>query len=375
MKNITLAGFLLLGFVFLCLETTKSHCTIYAQENNKKGTKKVKEENVETLLLMGEKEYTAQNSEKALEIFKEVIKKFPEDARGYYYCGMILGERGKKEEAEKMYRTALEKDPKLSEANNNLAVILQEKKNFEEAEKLLLQALKSDPEYFEAQFNLGYLYEEWGKKDEAVKAYILASQINKSDTEALYSAAQIEEGQQNWGKAVSLYRQILDRAPAQEISIKILIAQCLRKQGKNQEALKELKTLIPKIKVVDGDDLGMHSNAFKVAREMRLAGDPKTALEIFNKFPDATKKTFSYKTEVAQCYMALGKCKNAVKIFEGLLKEKPQHPELLIALGDSYFCAGKCKKGVEAYNLFLKITEGKDKRTQEIKNKIASCKK
>jgi tetratricopeptide (TPR) repeat protein len=360
-----------LRFAALALLLISTTSSAAAPEGGKPPGKKETKSKADELVKAGEKAYLAGNLEEALAAFQKVIKKVPGDYRGYYYCGMIFGEKGKKEEAEKMYKAALGKNPALPEANNNLAVLLQEKKQFEEAEKLFGQALKADPAYFEAQFNLGYLYEEWGKPDKAVKAYLAAAKISGKDTEALLAVAQIEEGRGKWQEAAQAYRKAIER-DGSLIGLKVEIAAALRKQGKNEEAVKELDELLAAVVIADGADLAV---PFKAARELRLAGKPKKALDTLLKFPSKAKGTFSVKTEIGQCHLALGSCSKAAAVFKDILKDKPDHPEVLLALGDSYTCAKKCKEAAEAYGKFLQKTDESDKRRAEVLKKIKSCKK
>jgi len=344
--------------------------TARAKGKKKTQAKKGSGQSVEALIKSGESAYVSGDLDGALDSFKKAVKKFSDDARGYYYCGMVLAEQGKKEEAEAMYRAAVGKEPVLPEAMNNLAVLIQEKKAFKEAEQMFLKALEAAPDYFEAQFNLGYLYEEWSKPSKAVEAYLKAAKLNSKDTDALIAVAEIQSGRGEHAKAVQAYRKAVKRNGAL-VALKIEIAELLTKMGKKDEAAGELESLLSMITLSEGADLTV---PFKAARGLRLAGKPKKALDVLSKFPSKAKETFSVLTETAQCQKALGDCAKAAKTFKKACKLKPDSPEILLALGDAYLCAKKCKDAKTWYGKFLAKAEKGHARIPDVKKKIKTCK-
>jgi Flp pilus assembly protein TadD len=357
--------------VLIALSFLIAAAPLAAQSKGKKKTAGKKgQESVEALIKSGESAYTAGDFEGALASFKKAVKKFPDDARGYYYCGVIYAEQGKKDDAEAMYRASLGLEPVLPEAVNNLAVLVQEKKAFKEAEQMFLKALEAAPDYFEAQYNLGYLYEEWNKPSKAVEAYLKAAKLNAKDTDALIAVAEIQSGRGQNAKAVEAYRKAVKRNGALA-ALKIEIASLLTKMGKKDEAAVELESLLSMVTLSENADLTV---PFKAARGLRLAGKPKKALEVLSKFPSKAKGTFSVLTETALCQKALGDCSKAVKTFMKAYKLKPDSPELLLALGDASLCAKKCKDAKAWYGKFLEKTEKGDARIPDVKKKIKSCK-
>lgn len=349
----------------------------HAGEKDKKKEKEKKEGKKDTgasadkLIKSGESAFLAGDLDGALAIFKKAVKTYPDDARGYYYCGMVYTQKGCKDEAEKMYRAALEKDPKLAEALNNLSDILIDKKGFEEAEKLLKQALEIDPKYFEAQYNMGWLYEEWGKPPKAVEAYEKASKIDTKDTDALIAVAEIQAARGEHEKAVEAYRKAIKRKSSLA-ALKIEIADLLVKLGKKEDAAAELEDLLSMITISEGADLQV---PFKAARGLRLAGKPGRTIEILEKFPAKAQETFSVQTEIGQCWMLLGKCSKAVKAFKKAQKIKPDSPDILLAIADALVCAKKCKDAKPFYQDFLKKIDPADPRKKGIEKKLKSCKK
>ncbi len=359
-----------LFLIALSLVIATAPLTSQAKGKKKTQDKKGPAQSVESLIKSGESAYMAGDLEGALGSFKQAVKKFPGDARGYYYCGMIHAEQGDKKEAEAMYRAALGKEPVLPEAMNNLAVLVQEKKAYKEAEQMFLKALEAAPDYFEAQFNLGYLYEEWGKAPKAVEAYLKAAKLNSKDTDALIAVAEIQSAKGENAKAVQAYRKAIKRNGAL-VALKIEIAALLTKMGKKDEAAGELESLLSMISLSEGADLTV---PFRAARGLRLAGKPKKALEVLSKFPSKAKETISVLTETAQCQKAMGDCAKAAKTFKKAHKLKPDNPELLLALGDAYLCAKKCKDAKTWYGKFLEKAEKDHARIPDVKKKMKSCK-
>ncbi|MGA1875111.1 MAG: tetratricopeptide repeat protein [bacterium] len=136
-------------------------------------------------------------TDKALELAREVEKKAPERAYVHVIKGDLLYAQDKKKEAEAEYRQAIQKkevEP-YQEAvrHNQLGRLYASAGQYEKARELYDQAIDLDPYYIEGTTNKGMTYEKEGKWDKALEAYQQASALDKNDTFAAVLARKAQE--------------------------------------------------------------------------------------------------------------------------------------------------------------------------------------
>jgi Tfp pilus assembly protein PilF len=110
-------------------------------------------------------------------IYKEILRRQPNNSHVYSNLGFISKEKRQPGEAIIYYRKAIELNPNLSDAHYNLGVIFQEQGKLVEAITCYQQALLLNPTVF-AYLNLGSVYQEQEKLDEAVGCYQQAIQLD-----------------------------------------------------------------------------------------------------------------------------------------------------------------------------------------------------
>ena len=127
--------------------------------------KKSSSQTVGALLNTGLKAHATGDTTEASKIYKEVLKKDPENKFALYNLGLIDQQAGKIESAEKYYRRALRTDPDFGSALFNLA-ILRTGSAPQEALELYKHAIALDPANASAHLNLGFLLISLGNTDE-----------------------------------------------------------------------------------------------------------------------------------------------------------------------------------------------------------------
>lgn len=99
------------------------------------------------------------------------------NAQALFTKGVLLAERGQRDEAIKTFYELTEKFPALPEPYNNLAVLYAEQGQLDKAKNALETALKTNPSYATAHENLGDIYAHM-----ASVAYDKALQLNSSNS-------------------------------------------------------------------------------------------------------------------------------------------------------------------------------------------------
>ncbi len=328
------------------------------------------------LLTKGEQAFVAGDQEGALVHFVQATEADPERWEGFYYAGMVLHVMGKADEAVAMYEKAIALKPDASEALNNLSVLLLESGKLEEALAASEKAVKADPENFEAAYTRGEILENLGRLEEAIEAYQASADIAAGDPDPLLAVADISLSLGKKEDAARALAGAFTRAPHQ-LDVGLMALELLQEAGLDEEALKLSQKLAKRIGPKAAKNV---KAAFRVARVLRLLGDPAAALDLLSALPADAAATFSVQTEAGLAHLALGSCKKASKAFDKALKAKPGNPAALVAKADALCCAGKWWRAKKAYKTFLKKAPQDDPHVPAVKKKLKkgtykSCKK
>ncbi len=136
-------------------------------------------------------------TDKALEIAADVIKKAPDRAYAHVIKGNVLYSQNKKKEAEAEYEKAIGKNiaPSFQRAiaYNQFGRLKANQGKYEKSRDLYDQAIAIDPYYVEATSNKGLTYEKEGKWDKALDTYRQALTIDKNDTFSAILAKKAED--------------------------------------------------------------------------------------------------------------------------------------------------------------------------------------
>ena len=186
--------------------------------------------------------YKKQNqTEKALQMVRDVEKKAPERSYVHVIKGDILYAQNRKAEAETEYRTAVDK--KVAEPYhdairyNQLGRFYATSKKHKEAQKLYEKAVAIDPYYVEGTTNKGLSYEKEGKWDQALKSYQQALVVDKND---LYAGVLVRRAQE-----MLALQKDTERKKRMDLLIKDLVARF--KSQKDEKAPQDTWTSRPMI--------------------------------------------------------------------------------------------------------------------------------
>ncbi len=122
------------------------------------------------LALAGERRFEASEHEA-----RTAMSLAPDEPESFYILGTVLGETGKFDEAETVFQKAVEKNPRNQDFLNSLAQVKNLKGDYAQAEKLSLMSLELTAiENPWATGNLAISYQHQKKYDEAMKIYMEA---------------------------------------------------------------------------------------------------------------------------------------------------------------------------------------------------------
>jgi len=145
---------------------------------------------------------------------------------------------------ETLWRTTISKDPNSWIAYNNLGVVQFEKGEIDEAIQKYEHSLQLHPDYPEALYNLGSALLQKGDVDQAINLCEQSLKLQPTDADAYVVLGNARMAKQDVDGAVASYRQALTLRP-NDSNAHYNLAVALQKQGKEQEAARELEKAGP----------------------------------------------------------------------------------------------------------------------------------
>ena len=150
------------------------------------------------------------NNDLAKKILNKAIELSPKYLKAYSsIAGIYVGE-GNLKEAELYLKKSLEINPKDITSLVNLACVLKDLGNPTQAEKFLRNALEINPKYDFALINLGAVLNELGKIDEGEELLKKALKINPASPMALNNLGNILSKKKNNQDAEKYYRKAIE---------------------------------------------------------------------------------------------------------------------------------------------------------------------
>ena len=230
-------------------------------------------------------------SDTAKNILNKAIELNPKYLRSYSIMAGILVGEGNLQKAEFFLKKSLEINPKDINALVNLACVLKDSGNPTQAEKFLKDALKINPSFDFALTNLGAVLNELEKFDEGEQYLRKALSINSSSPMALNNLGNILSNKKNNKEAELCYRKAIEIKSDFSIAYNNL-GSLLSKQGNLIEAEKFTQKAInfnPKFELayVNLGTIKIDLDKLKEAEELFLS-----AIEINEKYNYAYSNLF-----------------------------------------------------------------------------------
>ena len=104
---------------------------------------------------------------KSLGTLNELVKRYPENGRGYYLRALVHNELGNLEKAIEDFEQAIKLESQDSRSRYNLSTLYYQNKQFSLAEKYAKEAIKIEPENGDFQYLLALIYKDQGKRAQA----------------------------------------------------------------------------------------------------------------------------------------------------------------------------------------------------------------
>lgn len=361
--------------------------------------------------------FEANNSEKALIEFKNVLQIDPKAAKPYYYLARIEEDKKNLGQAFGLYQKAVELDPNYRDAQFKLAQFLALSREPDKALEMLAPVAKDRPNDLDVrllQAAIGNLKgdtagalsalgaivaEKPAKPDPYLLLAALQSQQSKpAEAESVLKAgldanpkspillttlARFYEQQKQWDKAEQTLRELVAADPKQ-LQYRALLADAYAKQDRRGDVEQTLRTAArdfpddPQPVLLLAGFFGQQGDLAKAETELRagIAANPKpielhlalaSGLEKARKLPEAEKiyRDFiaSYETSpdavkardmLAEFLARQGRVAESEALVNEVLKDRPQDSQALMLKGKLALANKNAQDAIAAFRSILK---------------------
>jgi tetratricopeptide (TPR) repeat protein len=194
-------------------------------------------------VISGEILLIARRYDEALAELNEAIRLSPENAKAFFYKGMVQEERGDTAKAIEDYQRAVSIDPEFADGHNKLAILYMRKGNYVFARQHLESGLRFAPNDAFVNFNLGIYYQRQNKPDSARAYFAKAVFFEPSMYLANLELGLYSYKQRNYLEAANRLEAALQYAP-NLVEARFFLAISREFLGSYNEAIEQYKAVL-----------------------------------------------------------------------------------------------------------------------------------
>lgn len=322
-----------------------------------------------------------QNVVDALEVAKNLHKKFPDDVEGLGVLGACLRANGDLDKSLEILNQAISKEPNYTEAYINRGLVQLSQNNKSKALSDLEKAHQIKPHLKEIWDLIISLYAEEKRYEEAIFLLVKMIEIDPSRQKSLALLAQFNQKADNTEIAIASFEKVLEVIP-HDPNLYLNLGVALSAQGANEKAIKNFKkalsinpnfaeayyslgnALHKKNKLEEAIEaytkaLSLKPNYIEAYNNMGITlkdqGKLEEAIEAYN-------KTLSIQPDYVDAYNNMGitlkeqgKLKEAIKVYKKAISIDPDYAEAHYSFGNALQEQGKIKEAIEVYTKVLAI--------------------
>ena len=180
--------------------------------------------------------------EQAEQLLRQLVNSGCTLPKAWMNLGVLVGNRGDKDERLKLFHHAQELDPNNADVLLNLATAYYENGDFDSAEALIRQVLHQDAELVAAHYSLGVVLAKAGRTTEASQALATALELDPNHWQSLDQLTELKAAA-DLKLAEAGYRRLIDSEPDNG-SLHRKLAVNLGHQLRIPEAIESLHTAL-----------------------------------------------------------------------------------------------------------------------------------
>ncbi len=246
-----------------------------------------------------------------------------------------------------LWKDCVKKSPENVRPYNNLGIALSARKNYKEAMEIFSEALKIKPDYPFAHNNLGLILARQDRKEEAMLHYYEALRLKPDYVDAHYNIANEMSEQEDYDKALYHFSMVIKINPLHE-NAHNSIGSILLKQDQDEKATEHYYQALK----INPNFAKAHNNlGLALAKKDKLKRAAKHYSKAFEIDPEYAESHYN----LGLAFAKTGNYKGAVEQFLMAVKVNPKYVEAHNNLGNTLASQGKIKEAVEHYSRAARI--------------------
>lgn len=165
--------------------------------------------NIDILLKLGELYYQHQDTVTAIEEFRKITERFPDDFRAYYSIGALLYQQRKWSEAANYFHKVIERKNEFVRGWLMLGLSHLRNDSMDDAKQLFENAVERYPENVDFNYFLGSILSRQKRTVEAIPYYEKCLRIEPDNLDAMSALAAAYDEVREYVKSDSLYEEAL----------------------------------------------------------------------------------------------------------------------------------------------------------------------
>ena len=257
---------------------------------------------------------------------------------------------GRLAEAEKIYRTILKSSPQHADALNLLGVIAHQRADYQAAVDLIGRAvaLRGDqPAYY---CNLAAAYCGWDRFNDAIACSETAIALDFNLLDAHLNLGLAHKGAKHWGQAEQAFQVATERWPNDPRGWKSL-GDCYYEQGRVTDALAAYRNALAR----QPENGALH---LLLGTVLATANDPYAAEPHLRWAAELMPASVTALIHFAACLTQVGKEREALPVYEQVLRLQPDDLKARIGIGQAQSAIGDCVAAEHWFNEVLSVEAG-----------------
>ncbi len=290
--------------------------------------------------------------DKAIEVWKEVLKEEPENVEIMTAIANALIHKGEADEAIPLLKKAISTKPDFLDAHNMLAIAYINLNRLDDAAKVSEGVLARDPRNAEAHFNLGVLYDKLGRYDLALGSFKRSVELRPDYDESRINLANEYLRRGSYLKAKKQLEVAVELNPAS--------AQALYLLGKAELGLGDVSAARERFEECLRQNPGFNAARISISVLKAKEGDLEGALETLKRGTSYPSDLHMVYTNIGVVEYKLGRKDEAERSYKKAIESDPSYLAPRFHLAQLYIEQNKKELASEQLESILKIDPAND---------------
>lgn len=279
--------------------------------------------------------------------FREVVRRNPGRAEGWFLLGGVHQARGRPDDAVACFRRVIEIDPTAAEAYNSLGIVHAVRGQRIEALSCFKRAVHVRPSFVHAHNNVGNILKELGRGDEALASYREAVRLKPDFVEVRQNLGDLLRARGQFAEAEVHCREAVRLKPENSDSHNTLGA-VLAGLGRFEEAVEAFRNAL---RLAPGMALARGNLGWALAQSGKL----RDAVIELRAAADLAPDRAEPRKNLASTLASLGRPEEALVCCRDALRLSPDDPDATAILALALADLGRYDESLEAYSRVVSL--------------------